>query len=156
MKKILLSALALTTIFTACDKNDDDYMGTGGGLAENQWKINGTSYAASQVNVTTTGGVIVGTDANGNTFTVTFGNDIPSESGSFKIVAPIDADEAGEVTVKAAIINNTPAVYTSMTSGQNATVTVTNGKISVTIPQITAKNPLNSETVNISGNLTQP
>ena len=158
MKKALLSMAAVATLFTACKKSDDD---NGGGTSTNQWKIGGTTYTAlAQNGVALNGSTLAGTSASstsGSVLWVSFGGAVPTTSGTYKIVETADAADEIDITAIAGSAGS-GTVYGSMdrTANPTAAVTVTGGKISVTIPEVWAQNAANAnDSVKVSGNLTQ-
>jgi len=159
MKKLLLSAVMMTALFAACKKDDDD---NGGGTATNQWKINGTTYTGITGGINASSGTLMGSGlsgTNGGFFIVEFnGTTFPATGGSFKIVTDTALDANDEVVVSAVVGTMIGgASYTSTgTDGKMATVTVTGGKVSVTVPEINAQNDESSEVIKVSGNITQP
>lgn len=155
MKKILLSAAALTVLFAACSKSDDD------NNASSTWKVGGTSYTALTVSEDTSlliGNLVAvsGTGNNVNSFAIIFDSAIPTANGTYKIVS--SPDSSNEVSIWA--INTSGSSMTSYTSSDwanaNATVTVSGGKVSVSVPEVWAINDDNaSDSVKISGSITQ-
>lgn len=156
MRKILLSAAAVTMLFTACKKKDDN--GTGNGLGKNQWKVGSTTY--NSLGVSGAMGLIVASGTNGgtelSTFTVGFANNAyPTSGGQFNIVDV--ANDPNELSVNVGTSNtggNSQAWGSSASGNPQATVTVDGGKVTVSIPQITVTGASSSSTT-FSGNVTQ-
>ena len=147
-------------VFTGCKKDDDDNNGGGG---TNQWTINGTTYSAIQPNgINVVGSSLTGSGSNGQNLggiMVNFsGTSLPTTGGSFKIVSDTALDANDEMSVTATVTSGTAVtIYNSTgTDGKTATVAVTDGKMSVTIPETDVKNVTGSEMVKVSGNITQP
>jgi hypothetical protein len=154
MKKIILSLLVTSALFTACKKDDDN----GGGTTTNQWKIGPNTYTAS-TGATLQGDAlanVASTASTGSSFTVTF-NTVPTTGGTYKIVGGVPS-AADEVLITAGTGSLTSLSYyetSDNVSNPTANVTVENGKISVTVPSVWAKNITESDSLQISGNLTQ-
>jgi hypothetical protein len=152
MKKIILSLLVTSALFTACKKDDDN----GGGTTTNQWKIGPNTYTGT-TGATVQGNMVSNGSSNGTTassFVVSF-NTLPTTSGTYKITSSPLADD--EVSILAGTGSTTSGTfYASMDNSSTATVTVTDGKISVTVPPVWAKNMADvTDSLQISGNLTQ-
>jgi hypothetical protein len=158
MRKLLLSAAAMTLLFTACKKKDDN--GTGNGLGKNEWKIGSTTYKPLTAQlVSGSNGVLTGIGMNGtNSGTITFYfNDatFPTTGGQFKIVDNPNADDEILINVATSDMSaNTKAYGSTANTNASATVTVEGGKISISVPEITVTNT-NSESTTFSGNATQ-
>ena len=157
MKKILLSAAVLAVVFTGCKKDDDN----GGGTATNQWKIAGTTYTAVSNGVNSLLGTLIGAGMNGSTgssFSIGFnGLTTPTTGGTYKIVSADNLDADDEISVSASVGSGTGTAYQSTgNDNMTAAVTVNGGKVSVTVPEIWAKNMDGNDSVKVSGNLTQP
>jgi len=150
MKKILLGAAALSVMFaTSCKKNDDK------SGPSSTFTLAGTSYSPSTVAKQSTGSVTVlmGTDQT-NSFGVMF-NTVPTANGTYKIME--DATAADEVQIVAA--NGQTTLYGSLDNTATATVSVNGGKITVTVPEISAERTnmttMKTDTVKVSGTLVE-
>jgi hypothetical protein len=157
MRKLLLSAAAMTLLFTACKKDDDN--GTGNGLGTNEWKIGATTYKPiTAQTVIGASGVLTASGMNGTqsgTFTTYFNNaTFPTTGGQFKIVDNPDAADEILINVITSDMGSNAKTYGS-TAGTTATatVTVTNGKITISVPEITVTGTDGSTT--FAGNATQ-
>jgi hypothetical protein len=161
MKKLLLCAAAMTLLFTACKKNDDDNPVTG--LGKNQWKINGNTYTAA--GVSGIAGILSATATNANgtdqsSVIINFeATTFPTTGGTYKIVDIADAADEIDLTVTRTISGTTSAWDSKATGNPTATVAVdAAGKITVTIPELTlAPSPGTGTTgdATFSGSVTQ-
>jgi hypothetical protein len=154
MKKIILSLVVTSALFTACKKDDDN----GGGTTTNQWKIGPNTYTGT-TGATVQGNTLSNGSSNGttaSTFVVSF-NTLPTTGGTYKIVAsPSAADEILVTAGTGSVTSGSFYGTVSNSANATATVTVTDGKISVTVPSVWAKNLADAtDSLQISGNLTQ-
>lgn len=144
MKKILLATAAAGLFFNACKKDDNLPTNT------NTWRVGANTRTATGVSVT--GNALAATD-NTNSITVTFGSTLPTSDGNFKIVG--GSPEPGEmsITVMEGSLN---AYHTTGNENKEAKVTVTSNKVSITVPDVWAKNTLGTDSLLISADLKQP
>lgn len=148
MKKILLGAAALSVMFaTSCKKNDDK------SGPSSTFTLAGTSYTPSSVVKGTNLGMtaLMGTDGT-NAFYVLF-SAAPTASGTYKIVENASANDQLQIVASSGQTN----LYSSIDVSATANVTVNGGKITVTIPEISAErtnvSTAATDTVKISGTL---
>jgi hypothetical protein len=144
MKKILLSATALTLLFASCKKDDDK------GTSEN-FVVGSTTYPVVD------GGVINGPtllatsgDLNNiSSFTVMFnGTAAPTASGSYKVVAGLPG--ANEISVNTMISNGASSYISTGHDNVSAAVTVNGGKVSINLPKTWAVKPGGGDSVQVS------
>ena len=152
MKKLLLSAAALTILFASCKKDDDN----GGGGSSNTFVIGTTSYSAGTVQTVASQLIGAATGTTGASVSFQFnGSALPTTGGSFKVVDGTPA--ANEVAVSAAVSNPLKGYVSTGNDNVSATVTVSGGKVSVSLPKVWAVNPMTAgDSVQISANITQP
>ena len=162
MKKLLLSAAAIAFLFTACKKKDDN--GTGNGLGKNQWKVNGTTFNALTAAAVQGGaGTLIASGTNGGTevgsFTATFaGGAFPGTGGQFKIVDVADATDEVSIMVGTNNTSGSSAKAWGSTASTTATATVSvdNGKVTISVPEITVTSAsATPSSTTFSGNITQ-
>jgi len=139
MKKILLSATALTLLFASCKKDDDKGAG-------NSWTLNGTNYGVSTTQRTATSL----TATSGGTSTVMFMFDaLPTTSGTYVI----GGTGANSMDILASTLNGTtPSLYSNTSVTANATVTVNGGKITINTPEIWVEG-MSDDSVKFSANV---
>lgn len=146
MKKVLLSAAALTVLLGACKKDDDK------GSSEN-FTVGSTTYPVVG------GGVINGPtllatsgDLNNlSSFTVMFnGMAAPTASGSYKVVAGLPG--VNEISLSASVNNNSAAYISTGNDNISAEVTVNAGKVSINLPKAWAVKPGGGDSVQVSAN----
>lgn len=139
----MLSAAAMTLLFAACSKDDDNG-------SSNTWSVGSNSYTATTV--TTNGPQLV---ANNGTkiVTATFtGSSLPTSGGSFAVVGAGMAANEVMVGVTDGTVNGT--YVTTGTDNKTATVTVSGGKVKIVATDLRAKNT-NGDSTTISLNITQ-
>ena len=148
MKKLLLGAVALTMLATACKKSDD-------GGTSNTWKVGSSSYTATTVAGNGNGGAYGVTASSGTDgITFTFNGAAAPASGSYKVVKAL-IPAAGQVSF---IANKGTTDFYTPTGNDNISATVTNngGKITVNMPNAWAKTSSSAtDSVQVSANLTQ-
>jgi len=138
MKKMLLSAAALTLLFTACKKDDNKNNNS------SSWTLGSTSYTATTV-VDSSGTIIVGA-SNGAVFLSTGASSFVT--GSHKIVEWADSALQIDITAMTAA----GAAFSSTDNHNvNADVTVNNGKVSVTVPEVWLTNLMGTDSLKFSG-----
>lgn len=147
MKKILLSAVMMTALFTACKKDDNK-----GGGGTNQWKIEDRTYQSATTMYVDMTNTLMGTTAEvgGSTLTIQF-SQAPT-SGTYYITA--QPTEADELSITAAE-NTTIYIVDNDIEYPEVTVAVNGDKVSVTIPEVELVKQLTTDKVKFSGNLTQ-
>ena len=148
MKKLLLGAVALTMLATACKKSDDS-------TPANSWKVGANSYTAATVAGSGTSGfyTLTAVDASANGLTFTFNGTTAPTAGTYKVSSAI-IPPAGQVSFVASV---SPKAY-SPTGNDNisAVVTVNSGKVSVSLPNAWAKSSSSAtDSVQVSANVTQ-
>ena len=153
MKKILLSTAAIALLFaSSCKKKDD------GGGSSNIWTVAGTSYSAS-------GATLAGSDLSASTsasipyytIDVTFPGSGAPTAGTYKVVSTAFPN-SGELSVDVSNWNSITDIVSYSSTGNgtvNATVSLTNGKVNVVIPNFWAKESGATDSVQVSANLTQ-
>ena len=151
MKKMLLAAAAATVLFASCKKDKT-------ATSDNTWKIGTTSYSGS---VTVSGATITGSSSGTTTASIFEANFavLPTVSGTYNIVAfATDSNEVDITTGTGSLLGG--SFYGSTGNDhKTATVTVTNGKVKVTIPEISVAPTLGSsatDSTTASGVLVQP
>lgn len=145
MKKILLSSAAVALLFASSCKKDDDKGGGG-----NSWSVKGTSYGASTVTRNASAKTLTATNGT-NSITLYF-DALPTANGTVKI-----GDNTNELTIAAAGMNGatTYGYFNKSVTNVNATVTMNNGKISVSAPEFWAEDIMTDDSVKISFNITE-
>lgn len=146
MKKVLLSAAALTVLLGACKKDDNK------GSSEN-FTVGSTTYPVVD------GGVINGPtllatsgDINSlSSFTVMFsGTAAPTASGSYKVVRGLPG--ANEISVSTAVNMGSASYISTGNDNVSATVTVSGAKVSINLPKTWAVKPGGGDSVQVSAN----
>jgi hypothetical protein len=157
MKKLLLGAVALTMLATACKKDDEN------GTPSNTITVDGNNYALIATNGFNVSGSTVmasGTSGtNAGTITLDFPGSAAPTAGTYKIVSNDSTVGANQVSFAAATTNGgTANLYESTGAGNvSATVTVNGGKIAISMPDAPAKQSIGgTNTVNVKVNVTQP
>lgn len=160
MKRFLLGAAVLTLAFTACKKDDNN--GASGSLGN--FKVGSTTYVYDGVNTEF--------KADSGIFTIsglsgTSGGSIdfyfqqstmPPAAGTYRLAAFDTTRTAGQVAFLATAFGGTPSgLFGSTGLGNvNVTVSITNGKYKIVLPDAPAINILNdSVSTNVSANVTQ-
>ena len=156
MNKRILAALLSFVLLISCSKNDDDETPV---AVTNGWKLGANSYTTVFAMRVATGGntavtamdaIPTGSSSNVNTFIAYFST-VPTASGTYRIVSYPSALTATQVGIAAGGPNGT---YVSTGAGTvDATVTVSGGKITVTVPQITVKKTNSTEELSASGTI---
>lgn len=114
---MVLGAFALTVMFTACKKKEEE-------KPANTWKVGETSYTAQAVNVAASGIMTAtSTESGNNSIMVVFNGSLPTSNGTFNIS---DGTGANDVSV-VATETSTQGVYNVPSGSLN--VTVTDGKV---------------------------
>lgn len=155
MKKLLLGAAALTMLATACKKKDD------GGTPSNSWKVGSTSYTSMATVGASMGSLYTVTASTGNGTSTsligfTFSGAAAPAAGTYKVVGS-SSPAAGQVVFTAASgsASGTTSYKSTGSDNINATVSVSNGKVSVSMPDTWAKNISGSDSVKVNANITQ-
>ena len=154
MKKLIFGALALTLAISSCKKDDN-------GTPANSFSVNGTTFTTLSTNgVTVVGsGVLVsGTNGtSGGSLTFDFPGTTTPAAGTYKVIDNNNTPAANEVAFAAASTVGGNNAYESTGAGTvNAVVTVSGGKISISMPDAPARQTLGgSATVNVNANITQ-
>lgn len=125
MKKMLFGAVTLALLSTAACKKSDD----GDSTPANQWKVGSTTYTASPVVDNSVGLTAVSTSNGNNSIGFVFSGGKPTTNGTYTVSSTTGG--AGSVTVVATDGTTMGAYYVK--SG-TVTVTVTNGKLNVSLP----------------------
>jgi hypothetical protein len=151
-KMFFLAAACSTMMIVSCKDKDKN-----GGGSPNSWTFKGTTYTAAQTTGSSSGATyqIVGIDGSAkNSLTFTF-KEKPTVDGTYKITNNASVlDHNDEVGV--GVIVDQSNTYASFGDGSvKATVKVSGGKVSVTIPDLEVKAPTSSETGTLSGVLTE-
>lgn len=152
MKKILLGAMALTMLATACKKSDNS--------PARAVIIDGTSYtpASGTTGIATSGSYVTTSGLNGSTLgTVVFkfpGTGLPA-TGDYTIVADsITTLSANQVSFIASTSANSSNLYHSTgTTAVKVSITNNNDDLTVTMPSAPAQLSGASTTINVSVNV---
>lgn len=144
-KKFLFLAAFGLLAATACKKSDGNFSS---GPSGNSWTLDGTSYTARMVSFQI--GIFTAVDVPGNTCSVKFGG-TNVVAGTYKVV--MDAVDQGEVSIIAAK-NGGDGYYSAGDDNKIATVTVNNGKPTVSVPAIAVVRIGSSDRTTFSGNFT--
>ena len=151
MKQILLSVLAVTLLFaSSCIKNESWTP------ANNNWTVGATNYLVQVTgNYGTGNGVVFSNHDNSheNSLTIAFhGSTLPT-GGTFKVVGNA-SPAAGEMYVQAS--GPTTSYVATGYDNISAAVTANDGKISISLPKIWAKNSFGgSDSLQISASVYQ-
>lgn len=137
MKKIILSAIALSTLFAvSCKKTDKD------STPANTWTLDGTNYSVLSAYLLNSTFSIA--DASGNACGFYFeGTTNTPSAGTYKVVKPKLGIGAGpgEVVVIATKAGSAGTGYHSKGNDNiSATVTINGGKITVSTPRLILEN----------------
>ncbi|PZF75019.1 hypothetical protein [Taibaiella soli] len=150
MKKILLGAATLSVIFaTSCKKDDNG--------PSNSFTLAGATYNPTIVSKSDAAGysVLASTDQT-NVYTIQF-NIVPVIGGTFNIVDDVEADN--QIKITAVTQGGVKSIYESIDNAGTANVTISNGKMSVTLSDALVKrtntSSMKSDTVRTSAVLTQ-
>lgn len=154
MNKLLLSTLSLALFFTACSKKETTTptttTPTTPTIPADGWKLNSTSYKQVATIRQTSQFGIFGIDktTSPSNFAAFFHNAYPTTSGTFKIVGMIPDSSMsspgqnlkdGEILIVATVAQSSgpnKSHWSIGTDGKTATVTVTNGKLKIEVPEI--------------------
>jgi hypothetical protein len=151
MKKLLLPAAALTLIFFACKKKGSGDDGPAPVDGNNKWKVGESSYTASAMSVN--GGLITATNDT-QSVSVTFSDgSLPSANGTIPVSHAFGTGLSIAVTEGTVPVHD--IYYSTGKESKNATVTINNGKVTVSVPTVWAKN-LKGDSLQVSANLIQP
>lgn len=153
--QVILMAL-VAVIFTSCNKTDSTTT-----LAANSWSVGTTTYTAARVYRNTANTSLTMEDApatGGQVNQLSFGfNSYPTATGTYTIEAT-NALSPNQMSVTAVVNNNGVQKVYRITpdDAPTATVTVANGKLSVSITNYMARNVGGNDSVLISANATEP
>lgn len=149
MKNIVLVALALTVVLGACKKRTQEH-GLGAVLS-NTWYLDGTMYKADSVYVGG-GQRLSGVSSSPvGHFGLAFST-FPTASGVYRISNSLSA---GSLTTAISVATSTHEYSTKGYEG-DVNVTLNNGKIIVTVPEIWLKSvPFANDSVRFNGCLLQ-
>jgi len=146
--KIILVVLSFLTLLAACKKNDNN-------STTNSWKIGPNTYTSSSVSDTLPGSLI--SSSGTSLLWISFADTtLPTVSGNYQIVEIADDEDEIDLTA-IALINGVSTIYsTKDNSGVTATVTVKDGKTTVTIPEVWGYNEDDlDDSVKLSATLTK-
>jgi hypothetical protein len=157
MNKRILSALLSFVLLVSCAKSDDDETPV---TTTAGWKLGTNTYTSvfsmrvatgSNTAVTSMDAIPTGSNsANVNTFIAYFPT-VPTTNGTYRVAAYPSALTATQVGIAAGGPNGT---YVSTGAGTvDATVTVTGGKLTITVPNITVKKTNSTEELTASGTI---
>jgi len=160
MKRILFATLICLMVISSCQKNDNPVSYQGGSWTLGSSHFNATSCIASPSSAMVS---TSGLSGDGTTFTMTFSftDGYPATSGTYTVLNGHNTNPvplANLVMINATL---TGAVneqfYSSGSNGsQSVTVTISNGKISLSGSGITMLNSANaSDSIPLSFNITQ-
>ncbi|MBA3829351.1 MAG: hypothetical protein H0X33_10480 [Taibaiella sp.] len=157
MKKSFLGFIALGILFgTSCKKSSSSST-TGSG--KGSWKVGSNTYNVVTVLAPASSGtwqLLASTGQSGasiNTISFIFFK-MPTVSGSYRVVDGV-SDSGNEVQMVSSNINGSSnTTYASTSTGNvNATITVTGGKVSISMPDTWAQNlSTTTDSVKISAN----
>ena len=155
MKNLLLSAAALTLLFTAsCSKSDD---GPG-----NSWSVNGVTYGTvigtSQFGSVSATNVNTSTGYPYNTILFDFNGSTAPTAGTYKVVAADQVDANDEVSFSAQNATSQTDTKTYNSTGEGdvkVTVTVNGGKVSISMPTAKAQLVGGTDKVDVTANISQ-
>jgi len=133
MKKLLLGAAALTLMFTACKKDDDN------GTPANTFKVGSTTFTTNTVQTSGSTVIAAGTNgSSGGSVTFSFPGTAAPVAGTYKVVE--NATAANEVEFTAASTVGGNNFYGSTGAGTvNAVVSFDGTKIKISMPDAPAK-----------------
>lgn len=155
MKKIFalaLSAVVLTLIASCSHTNS---------ASPNSYTFKGTSYNAATITASVSGGVLQATNLSAtNTVNITNTNiafgAFPTTSGSYRVVNYNNTPASNEVVIGFADAAGT-TYFSTGSENQNATVTVNNGKVSISVPNVWLQSTISqSDSGQYSAHFTQP
>jgi len=130
MKKFLLGAVALTLMFTACKKDDEN------GTPANTFKVGATTYTTSTVQ--TTGNIVIAGGTNGTaggSITFSFPGSAAPVAGTYRVVE--NATAANQVEFLAA--GGTTGYASTGVGTVDAVVSFDGTKIKISMPDAPAK-----------------
>lgn len=173
MKKLLLCAFSLSLLFAACKKDETTTTPstpstTTPTIPTDGWTLNGTKHKQVFTNRQESQFTVGAYDATSkpiHTFSAFF-NAYPTASGTYKII-PFIPDSTkpypnqhvtnGEVVIIATIPNgtsNNTTYWCTGLEGKTATVTVTNGKLKVEVPEIAITSEA-KDTIKLTGTINE-
>lgn len=157
-KKLMVAAIASVSLVSCLTKSDDPVPNKTGG----SWTFNGTNYTPDTVKrndyvlIATYGNAF---DVGGAMINFVF-KTYPKTSGTYKMVGfNVNGGQPAndnEVTVGALGDVKGGPFYSSPSANANATVTVTNGKVHIVVPEVWATNIDKSDSVKISADIIEP
>lgn len=156
MKKLLLICSLFSIVFSSCSKDDDK------GSPSNGWKLGATTYNAAFVarigstTLSAMDAIPSGGSPSVNTLNVWF-NALPTSGGTYRVVSYGGGMSlaANEIGVSAGLFA-TSTTYVSTGSGAvDATVSVSGGKITVSIPEIWVKKTTADDSLKLSGTIVE-
>ena len=149
MKKFFLGIFALMTLFVSCKKESNP---AANAAPNGTWVVDGTTISARSFSISSSViDQVAASSAQNDMIQLVFGT-TGITTGSYKVVGTIPG--TNEVAIN--VYNSSLAGY-STTGDDNkfATVSITNGKMTVVVPDVDAKNPDKTKTVKISANIHQ-
>jgi hypothetical protein len=129
--------LALTLLFTGCSRNNDEP--SGGKVNGGNWTFKGKTYTAANVTAVDTGAgsaSVLAVATNGGGLIFMF-KSLPAADGDYKVVSMTDAILGSGNIVGITVSDETNKDFYSAAGSVKASVKVSAGKISITLPEIT-------------------
>ena len=153
MKKIFAFALSafILTMIASCSHSNT--------ASPNSYTFKGTSYNAATI--TSAGGVLQATNLSAsNTVNITNTNiafgAFPTTSGSYRVVNYNNTPASNEVVIGFADASGTD-YFSTGSENKYATVTVTNGKVSISVPNVWLQSTMSqADSGQYSAHFTQP
>ena len=158
MKNFIFALGAMSFLLSASCKKSSSSSATANG-----WKLGATSYTTKFSSASAATKQLIAMDAipSGsnpavNDCIVTF-SALPASGGTFKIVSAVSglALGANEITVAGGTYNPGATYLSTGNDGVSATVTVSGGKITVTVPAVWVKKAGGADSLQLSGTLVQ-
>ena len=140
--------MSFLSLLAACKKDENT-------TSNNSWKIGPNSYNSSSSSDTIPGSLI--SSSGTSLFWISFADTtLPKVSGNYEVVEIAEDEDELDVTAMA-LVNGVTTIYsTKDNSGAIATVTVKDGKTTVTIPEVWGYNESDlDDSVKLSGTLTK-